>query len=251
NYTFQSGLSCFVASILYSVQIYGDFGGYSLMAIGAGKILGFNLTNNFNRPYFSTSVTDFWRRWHISLSTWLKDYIYIPLGGSRCSKPRNYFNIFITFLVSGIWHGANWTFIIWGILHGFFQIIEKMFGLQKANYKGVIRGVRILITFLIVNLLWIFFRMPNLSDAIHFIGKMVTDFGNWNLFLPNRSDPLFILLGLSILFIKEVSDEFFPAKIHFFNNRKLYIRWSAYAILLVIILLTGVFDASQFIYVNF
>ena len=113
NYEYYSGATCFLASILYSFQIYGDFAGYSLMAIGVGRLMGFDLINNFNRPYFSTSVTEFWRRWHISLSTWLRDYIYIPLGGSRCSKIRSYYNIFLTFLVSGIWHGANWTFKLW------------------------------------------------------------------------------------------------------------------------------------------
>ena len=131
NYT---GVTCFVASILYTIQIYADFAGYSLMAIGVGKTLGFDLTENFKRPYFAVSVTDFWRRWHISLSTWLKDYVYIPLGGSRCSKLRNYWNIFLTFLVSGIWHGANWTFVIWGVWHGIFQIVEKAIGQQKCEY---------------------------------------------------------------------------------------------------------------------
>ncbi|WP_262713506.1 MBOAT family O-acyltransferase, partial [Alistipes finegoldii] len=134
NYTYQTGFSLFVASLCYSLQIYGDFAGYSLMAIGVAKVLGFDLINNFNRPYFATSITDFWHRWHISLSIWLRDYVYIPLGGSRCSKLRTYWNIFATFLVSGIWHGANWTFIIWGIIHGVAQIAEKALRLQK--YEG-------------------------------------------------------------------------------------------------------------------
>lgn len=125
RYENYSGLSCFAASLLYSVQIYADFAGYSLMAIGVGRVLGFELAENFRRPYLSYSVTDFWRRWHISLSTWLKDYVYIPLGGSRCSRLRNYWNIIVTFLVSGIWHGANWTFIVWGLWHGVFQVVEK------------------------------------------------------------------------------------------------------------------------------
>ena len=136
NYQYHNGLTCLMASVMYSFQIYGDFAGYSCMAVGVGKLLGFDLINNFKRPYLAVSVTDFWRRWHISLSTWLKDYIYIPLGGSRCSKLRNYWNIFVTFLVSGIWHGANWTFIVWGILHGLFQIIEKACNLQKNNTGG-------------------------------------------------------------------------------------------------------------------
>lgn len=136
NYIFNSGTSCLLAVVYYSFQIYGDFAGYSFMAMGVGKLMGFNLINNFQRPYLSTSITDFWRRWHISLSTWLKDYVYIPLGGSRCSKGRNYWNIFVTFLVSGIWHGANWTFIFWGILHGMFQVIEKNAWLAEMyNFK--------------------------------------------------------------------------------------------------------------------
>ncbi len=152
---YQTGFSLFVASLCYSLQIYGDFAGYSLMAIGVAKVLGFDLINNFNRPYFATSITDFWHRWHISLSIWLRDYVYIPLGGSRCSKLRTYWNIFATFLVSGIWHGANWTFFIWGIIHGVAQIAEKALRLQK--YEGGNRRLRIIITFLIVNFAWIFF----------------------------------------------------------------------------------------------
>ena len=116
NYENYTGTSCFIASLLYTIQIYTDFAGYSLMAIGVGKTLGFELTENFRRPYFAVSVTDFWHRWHISLSTWLKDYIYIPMGGSRCSKVRNYWNIFVTFLISGIWHGANWTKMATGMV---------------------------------------------------------------------------------------------------------------------------------------
>lgn len=197
NYTYQSGSSCFAASILYSFQIYGDFAGYSLMAIGTGRLLGFDLINNFNRPYLSVSVTDFWRRWHISLSIWLKDYIYIPLGGSRCSKLRNYWNILITFLVSGIWHGANWTFIVWGILHGIFQIIEKALNLQKSTTKGGIRIFRIFITFCLVNFAWIFFRLPDIKTAWKVIEKIFTDLST-ELFLPSKSNLAFILLSCKL-----------------------------------------------------
>ena len=115
NYIHYSGATCFVASVFYTLQIYCDFAGYSLMAIGIARTLGFNLIDNFRRPYLAVSITDFWKRWHISLTRWLTRQVYIPLGGSRCSKPRTYWNIFVTFLVSGIWHGANWTFIVWGI----------------------------------------------------------------------------------------------------------------------------------------
>ena len=168
NYGSYTGMTCLLASVLYSIQIYADFGGYSLMAIGVGKMLGFELTENFRRPYFAVSVTDFWHRWHISLSTWLRDYIYIPLGGSRCSRLRNYWNILATFLVSGIWHGANWTFIVWGGIHGVCQIIEKMLGQQKCNYGWLGRSVKILFTFIIINFAWIVFRMPTLTDSKDF-----------------------------------------------------------------------------------
>jgi alginate O-acetyltransferase complex protein AlgI len=252
NYSYQSGISCFVASVMYTIQIYSDFGGYSLMAIGTGKLLGFDLTTNFIRPYFSLSITDFWRRWHISLSTWLKDYIYIPLGGSRCSKVRNYWNIIITFLVSGIWHGANWTYIIWGILHGIFQVVEKFFGIQQEKYSGWKKFIHVFVTFLIVNFLWIFFRMNSLAAAVNVVTKIFTDFGNLKLFLPDSSsDKLFILIGLSMLILKEVFDEFFPSKLRLFDSKYLFIRLSSYIFVLLIILLIGVFDSGQFIYVSF
>lgn len=250
NYTYQSGLSCLTASILYSFQIYGDFAGYSLMAIGTGRLLGFDLINNFNRPYLSVSVTEFWRRWHISLSIWLKDYIYIPLGGSRCSKLRNYWNILITFLVSGIWHGANWTFIAWGMLHGIFQIVEKALNLQKSTAKGGIKIFRIFITFCLVNFAWIFFRLPDIKTAWKVISKIFTDFST-ELFLPSKSNLVFILLSFIIVITKELTEEFYPNKLNLFESKKRIVRWCAYLCVITIILLCGVFDSGQFIYVNF
>ena len=130
----HNGGSYLVASMMFPFQIYGDFCGYSLIAIGAAKVMGFSLMENFHRPYFSTSVGEFWKRWHISLSTWFMDYLYIPLGGNRVKPIRHYFNLFITFLISGIWHGANWTFVAWGGLHGIFLCIEKALGISKKKY---------------------------------------------------------------------------------------------------------------------
>ena len=248
NYT---GTSCFVASILYTIQIYADFAGYSLMALGVGKLLGFELTENFRRPYFAISVTDFWHRWHISLSTWLKDYIYIPLGGSRCSKMRSYWNIFVTFLVSGLWHGANWTFIVWGCIHGVCQIIEKMLGQQKCNYGWFGRSIKILVTFFVINFAWIFFRMPTLSDACGVIAH-IFEF-KWYLSdtILDGTDSVLCFIGIFILIIKEYFDEFQPTKLLLFDNRNLYIRWFAYISVFIMIMLTGVFGADQFIYANF
>ncbi len=248
NYT---GVTCFVASVLYTIQIYADFAGYSLMAIGVGKTLGFELTENFRRPYFAVSVTDFWRRWHMSLSTWLKDYVYIPLGGSRCSKLHNYWNIFVTFFVSGIWHGANWTFIVWGIWHGVFQIIEKALGQQKCNYGWLGKTIKIVITFLLVNFAWIFFRMPTLGDAVGMIGRI------FDLTLPNTlyvsgfTDLAFVLFGVSLLILKDVTDEFFPSRFKVMYNHHAAVRWCGYLLIMVATLLTGVFGADQFIYANF
>lgn len=251
NYMNYTGVTCFVASILYTIQIYADFAGYSLMAIGVGKTLGFELTENFRRPYFAVSVTDFWRRWHISLSTWLKDYVYIPMGGSRCSKLRNYWNIFVTFLVSGIWHGANWTFIIWGIWHGVFQIIEKAIGQQKCEYGWFGKTIKILITFLLVNFAWIIFRMLTLSDAVNMIARIFDTSLPMSLYISGFTDLAFMVFGVSMLFIKDLTDEFYPARFKMLDNRYVAIRWSAYLFIMVAILLTGVFGADQFIYANF
>lgn len=224
NYMNYTGVTCFAASIFYTIQIYGDFAGYSLMAIGVGKTLGFELTENFRRPYFAISVTDFWRRWHISLSTWLKDYVYIPLGGSRCSKLRNFWNIFVTFLVSGIWHGANWTFIVWGIWHGLFQIIEKMLGQQKCNYGWFGKSIKIIVTFLLVNFAWIFFRMPTMGDACGVIARIFDASLPMTFFSDSMTTMFFMVLGLMILLFKEIMDEFYPAQMERLT-RLVLLRW--------------------------
>lgn len=250
NYMNYTGVTCFAASIFYTIQIYGDFAGYSLMAIGVGKTLGFELTENFRRPYFAISVTDFWRRWHISLSTWLKDYVYIPLGGSRCSKLRNYWNIFVTFLVSGIWHGANWTFIVWGIWHGLFQIVEKMSGQQKCNYGCFGKSIKILVTFLLVNFAWIFFRMPTLSDACGVIGRIFDLSLPKTFFTDSMTTMFFMVLGIAILLCKEVVDEFYPA-MRARLLRPIWFRWGWYFVIFSLILLAGVLGSDQFIYANF
>ncbi len=251
NYLYYSGLTCFVASLLYTLQIYADFAGYSLMAIGVGKTLGFKLTENFRRPYFAVSVTDFWHRWHISLSTWLKDYVYIPLGGSRCSKVRNYWNIFVTFLVSGIWHGANWTFIVWGCMHGVCQIIEKMLGQQKCRYGWLGKTVKILITFLIVNFAWIFFRMPTIGEACGIITRIFDFSQPFTLFYDDLQTLALTFTSVAILFAKDIRDEFFPSRIPLMNSKLLLVRWTTYVVLALTILLMGVFGADQFIYANF
>ena len=252
NYIHYSGSTSFVASIFYTLQIYCDFAGYSLMAIGIARTLGFNLINNFRQPYLAISITDFWRRWHISLTRWLTQQVYIPLGGSRCSKARTYWNIFVTFLVSGIWHGANWTFIVWGVMHGIFQIVEKALGWQK--YEGgnwAVRVVRMFVTFMLVNFAWIFFRMPTIGSAFDMIGKILTQRGNVNLVdVYNGAAPVLIIaLGLLILVFKDLVAEYARKPLAMFDRS--IVRWAVYIVLFVLILSTGVLDGGQFIYVSF
>ena len=253
NYIHYNGTACFVASIFYTIQIYADFAGYSLMAIGISATLGFNLINNFKRPYLAVSITDFWKRWHISLTRWLTRQVYIPLGGNRCSKARNYLNIMVTFLVSGIWHGANWTFIIWGVMHGFLQVIEKALGWQMYEGKNVgIKAIRILVTFMLVNFAWVFFRMPSIGDAFAVIDKMFSELGgvvDFNSVFSGLAPAIILLIGIAILLFKDIREEFFPNKVQILE--KPFARWCVYVILFIMILSMGVLDGSQFIYVNF
>ena len=247
DYMMYNGGTCMLAAIFYSLQIYGDFAGYSLMAIGVAKTLGFNLINNFNRPYLAQSITGFWKRWHISLTRWLTQQVYIPLGGSRCSKFRNYWNIFVTFLVSGIWHGANWTFIVWGVIHGFAQIIEKALGLNKKESSGIVKLVRIIGTFIVVTVAWVFFRMPTLGDAINILEHWFRGFGVPEV-LSVTNFAIYVMV-IALVFFKELWEEFFPARLRFLNNH--YMRWAEYVIIFCLILLCGALDSGSFIYGSF
>ena len=166
-------LTAWIGAIAYSFQIFYDFSGYSDMAIGLGAIFGFKFLENFNYPYISKSITEFWRRWHISLSTWFKEYLYIPLGGNRISPKRTYINLFIVFLATGIWHGAEWTFIVWGLWHGFFIIIEKLTGWHKKEGCWKISLTQHIYTILVFIFGWVLFRAENISSAIQYLGKML------------------------------------------------------------------------------
>ena len=180
------GLAILLATVLYSFQIYCDFSGYSDMAIGIARYLGFDVGKNFDHPYLSKSVGEFWRRWHISLSSWLRDYVYIPLGGSRVALPRIYLNILITFLVSGIWHGSTWNFVIWGLLHGIFQCIGRATKSFWEKIK-VPSFIRIFITFCLVTFAWIFFRSNNLQEAGIVISKIAQ--------VPQNISQFFLIKG--------------------------------------------------------
>lgn len=175
------GLPLVLATLFFSFQIYYDFSGYSDIAVGAAEVMGIRLMENFRTPYFSLSLGEFWRRWHISLSTWFKDYLYVPLGGSRVPTLRHYANLLIVFLASGLWHGANWTFVVWGLLHGAFLIVEdatspmrarvgRILFLDRAPWIG--NALSMLCTFLMVSVAWVFFRASSLADAVYILGHM-------------------------------------------------------------------------------
>lgn len=199
----QSGLSLLVAAYFFAFQIYYDFSGYSDIARGASRIMGFELMVNFDRPYGSSSISEFWRRWHISLSTWFRDYLYVPLGGSRVSRARTAFNLMVVFLVSGFWHGANWTFIIWGALHGSALVAAQLLygDKRKARPVGLLRFAKIFMTFQFVTLAWIFFRAESVSKAFYVVAHLFTRNGAaaWSA-LPDSP----VQLGVALLAIVAV-----------------------------------------------
>lgn len=267
------GTAILLATILYSFQIYCDFSGYSDMAIGVAKYMGFDVGKNFNHPYLSQSTGEFWRRWHISLSTWLRDYIYIPLGGSRVALPRIYANLFITFLVSGLWHGSTWNFVIWGLLHGFYQCIGRAGKpiFEKLKFPSFIK---IIITFCLVTFAWIFFRADNLQTAGLIISKIMQVPHNLIDFISLKGEQglkeairaLFALnddnfggfSGIVILFI--IMFVYLLCQIISYNEngliilkrKPILIRWIIYTVLILTIKLFFVNTIStNFIYQNF
>ena len=171
-----SGLENLLGIYGYTLQIYCDFSGYSDMAIGIALLLGYQFPANFNSPYKSASISEFWRRWHISLSSWLRDYLYISLGGNRKGRLRTYINLMLTMLLGGLWHGASWNFVCWGGLHGLLLVIERAFGIAKKQYSGVARVVRVFITFNLVAFIWLFFRNSSFDNSVLMIQRIVTDF---------------------------------------------------------------------------
>jgi D-alanyl-lipoteichoic acid acyltransferase DltB (MBOAT superfamily) len=181
----ESGMALLLASYAFAFQIYCDFSGYTDMAIGIAKMLGFRLSRNFAMPYFATSIQDFWRRWHITLTTWFKNYVYFPLGGSRRGVARHMANVFVVFVISGLWHGANWTFILWGAMHGAMIAVEILAGLlRKASQPAVptpawLSGLRALTVFHLVLLSWIIFRSDSLTTAGEIIRRITSALGNW------------------------------------------------------------------------
>jgi len=256
-----NGLQLTLATVFFAYQIYCDFSGYSDIALGSARILGFRMMTNFNDPYASGSIVEFWRRWHISLSTWFRDYLYIPLGGNRVGPLRHQLNLLITFTVSGLWHGANWTYIIWGALNGVYLIVgtwtqgvrDRFFGLVGLRQGTFLRGViRISTTFILTCFAWVIFRASTVADA-HYI---LTNFWKgWN--LHAISTPQFLLRQLPVAFLAVLILELIqwlrrnPTLLSRLPNLPTVVRWPAYASAVVAILLFGVYRNNQFIYFQF
>lgn len=256
--TDHGGYTLIVATVFFAFQIYCDFSGYSDIAIGAAKVMGFNLMMNFNHPYFSKSISEFWKRWHISLSSWFRDYLYIPLGGNRVGKYRWYFNLFFVFLVSGLWHGANWTFLIWGGLNGFYLIFAILTEKPRnwlAEHTGLASHPKlrdffqILTTFLLICFSWIFFRAASLHDALTVIKGIALFKGP--LYIGDPSVFIYSIFGIAFLLLADLKKEYYHGPVALMHHPNPLVRYSVYTALILIILSIGVLDGGQFIYFQF
>jgi D-alanyl-lipoteichoic acid acyltransferase DltB (MBOAT superfamily) len=265
------GLITLIGTILYTFEIYCDFGGYSHIAIGAARILGIDVMKNFDSPYLSMTIAEFWRRWHISLSSFFKDYLYIPLGGNRKGVFRKYLNILIVFAVSGLWHGANFTFIVWGILHGVYQIIgfvlkpvrDKLveaFKVERRSFSHV--ALKVFVTFMLVNFAWVFFRAATVKDAVTIIGRCFTDFSPYvltdgSLFSMglDRANMFVLVLGLVLLVMVDIANYKGIVVREKLISQGLWLRYLVAIGAVLVILLCGIYgpgyDASSFIYQQF
>jgi D-alanyl-lipoteichoic acid acyltransferase DltB (MBOAT superfamily) len=270
NIGYSTGFAFVLATVLFAFQIYCDFSGYTDIAIGSAQLLGFKLMKNFDSPYFSTTIKEFWRRWHISLSSWFMEYVYIPLGGSRVKSLRHYFNIAVTFLVSGLWHGANWTFVFWGGLHGFYSIIENciskrtnsrfVFDDKKKNLRILIIVFKTFFVFFLVCFAWVFFRASSIYEAIYGIAHCLDgiskpiqylQYAFWHL---NISKTMLVQMSFSLVLLIlydgiKVYGKQEPITI--ISKLSPPLKWSIYTAFVFYIILFGQFGASAFIYFQF
>lgn len=271
-YYMFSGVALTLACVLFTIQLYCDFAGYSLIAMGAAKVLGIDLMTNFEAPFFSRSISEVWRRWHVSLSSWFRDYLYIPLGGNRCSRARKYLNNMVTFAVSGLWHGASWHFVAWGALQGVYIIIGDLLRPLKTKCISFFHvrvrsfGYRFfqgLCTFSLFALAMVFFRAATVMDAIYYIQRMFTTFDVWSLFNESiyylgldKKEMGVLWLGILLLIIVDAC--YARKKVLFdtvVKSQCLAVQYVIVAVLLVMVIVFGVYgegyDASQFIYFQF
>ena len=272
NYYIYGSVELITGAVMFAIQIYCDFASYSTIAIGAARVMGITLMDNFDTPYFAMSVKEFWRRWHISLSTWFRDYLYIPLGGNRKGKLSKYLNLMIVFLVSGLWHGANWTFIVWGGLHGVYQIIGELTRplKDKLNKKMHVRtdaasykGVKILLTFALTCFAWIFFRADSIAAAFEYIARIFMNFDPWALttgFLYNigleTQEMNILLISVGVMLVVDFLK--YKRNLRFENiadHQNFWVRGAIMLSLITAVVIFGAygysFDAQQFIYFQF
>ncbi|MBQ8209867.1 MAG: MBOAT family protein [Clostridia bacterium] len=270
-YAYES-FELLTAIVLFAVQIYCDFASYSTIAVGAAQIMGFELMDNFDTPYFAMSIKEFWRRWHISLSTWFKDYLYIPLGGNRKGKTRKYINTMIVFLVSGLWHGANWTYVIWGALHGAYQIIGDVTKPVKSKLEKKLnvktdalsyKAVKVLTTFALTCLAWVFFRADTVYIAVDYIARLFTQLNPWAITSGaiysiglERQEMNILIISLVIMILVDLLK--YTKNIRFENiadNQNFWVRGLIIMVLIIAVLIFGAygynFDAQEFIYFQF
>lgn len=259
-------------AIGFALQIYCDFMGYSTIAVGAAGIFGIQLTDNFDTPYFAMSIGEFWRRWHISLSTWFRDYVYIPLGGNRCSRIRKYFNIMLTMGLSGLWHGANWNYMAWGLLHGIYQVVgditapirERLYKLGKFRIESFsFKLGQVISTFLLVDLAWIFFRAGSVSVALSYCKRIFTKWDPWSLFNGeiytlglDRPEFNILIVAVVVLFLAELVRYIRRQTVAaFLDEQCIWFRWGVVYLLIFAVLVYGIygiqFESSQFIYFQF
>lgn len=272
NYYQYDASALILGAVFFAVQIYCDFAGYSTIAIGAAKIMGFELMDNFDTPYFSVSIKEFWRRWHISLSSWLRDYLYIPLGGNRKGKFRKYLNTVIVFLASGLWHGAKWTFVIWGALHGIYQIIGDITKPLKAKAEKRLKVrtdafsykfLKMMITFALTCFAWIFFRADSMTQALEYIARIFTHPDPWSIttgILYNigleQQEMNILLIAIIVLLLVDIFK--YKRNVRFENiadNQNVWVRGVILLALIFAVIVFGAygynFDAQEFIYFQF
>ncbi len=258
--TYYEGFAFVLAAFFFSIEIYCDFSGYSDIAKGSAALLNIELMDNFKSPYFSTTIKEFWSRWHISLSSWFKDYVYIPLGGNRVSKIRHYLNILITFMVSGLWHGANITFVIWGAINGLLQIIEDIFHIKKeTNVYSLKWFIRVSLTFIVMMFVWVFFRAQNISDAIYVLTHMFHGInhpynyivsGLYSFDMTLRELFFYLALYLIPLFTVDLISVKYNL-IYIINKKPAIIRYAIYYILAMVVFMFHYVGEVNFIYFQF
>ncbi len=255
NYLDVTGYQLLLATCLYSVQIFCDFASYSTIAIGVAEILGFKLTENFTQPFFTDSCASFWRHWHITLNNWFRDYVYIPLGGNRKGTFRKYLNIFIVFTLSGMWHGADITYILWGMLSGLFQIMEALIAPLRAHFP---KWLKVFFTFMLFTFSMFLFRSDNISQAGIIIGKVFTQFEFSSIFTTSLFElglgtfhMLYLFAGIVVLIIYDIINEKTKDAAAFIASKSAPVRWAVYYLFVIMILGSASIGAQEFIYFKF